>query len=66
MELPPTVTDFVINLQGTNLYKTVKIVAILAECDQAFKDTMSHLKAPKNEKVKFQLHLKNNAHLERP
>ena len=31
-----------------------------------FKGTMSHLQAKKNEKVKFQLHLKDNTNLELP
>ena len=30
------------------------------------KGTMSHLQAPKNEKVKFQLHLKDNTNSELP
>ena len=34
--------------------------------DTLIKGTMSHLQANKNEKVKFQLHLKDNTNLELP
>ena len=36
----------------------------MSDCE--FKGTMSHLQAPKNEKVKLQLHLKDYTYLELP
>ena len=51
---------------GGELGRYVTELPIFCLIDCTFKETMSHLQAPKNKEVKFQRHLKDNTNLELP